>query len=138
MVHLIKLAVGIRDVDHLRQAQRERGETEPPLRHRTRHAPKRAEEIIRDGSIYWVIAGMIQCRQRILGIVPDRRLDGSACAALMLDPAVVAVDVRPMKAFQGWRYLAESDAPADMGADGGAGSGLPLTLQLALRELCLL
>ncbi|WP_284944789.1 DUF1489 family protein [Acidisoma cladoniae] len=138
MVHIIKMAVGIRDVEHLREAQRQRMEVEPPLRHRTRHAPKRAEEIIEGGSIYWVVGGMIQCRQRVLDIVSDTRMDGSACVALMLDEALVMVDPRPMRAFQGWRYLAESDAPADLSRVPGTQADLPPALRLALRELCLL
>jgi hypothetical protein len=138
MVHIIKMAVGIRDIEHLREAQRQRAEVEPPLRHRTRHAPKRAEEIIEGGSIYWVVSGMIQCRQRILDILPDTRMDGSACAALMLDDALVMVDPRPARAFQCWRYLSESDAPADLARAAGTQSELPPALRLALRELCLL
>jgi hypothetical protein len=138
MVHLIKLSVGIRDVEHLRLVQRERAETEPPLRHRTRQSPKRAAEIINGGSIFWVIGGMIQCRQRILDIQPDRRPDGTACAALILDRTVVLVDGRPVKPFQGWRYLNRNDAPNDLGAEEGSDKGLPSGLRLALRELCLL
>jgi len=138
MIHILKMAVGIRDVEHLREAQRQRLETEPPLRHRTRHAPKRAEEIIDGGSIYWVIGGMIQCRQRIIDIRPDRRMDGSACVALMLDAAVVMVDPRPAKPFQGWRYLSETDAPEDLSEGAGTRNDLPPALRLALRELCLL
>lgn len=138
MVHLIKLSVGIRDVDHLRAVQRERAESDPPLRHRTRHAPKRREEILDDGSIYWVIAGMVQARQRVLDIQSDHYEDGSAATALVLDPALVLVEPRPAKPFQGWRYLNRNEAPPDLGAPGEAGADLPPGLRLALRELCLL
>jgi hypothetical protein len=131
MVHLIKLSVGIRDVEHLRLVQKERQATDPPLRHRTRHWPKRGEEIIDGGSIYWVVAGMVQCRQRIVAIESDRYEDGSAATALMLEP-------RPMKPFQGWRYLARNDAPADLDTSQKAGMDMPSGLRLALRELCLL
>jgi hypothetical protein len=142
MVHLLKLSVGIRDMEHLREVQRVRAETEPPLRHRTRQMPKRAAEIIKDGSIFWVITGMIQCRQRIVDIRPDSRPDGTRCAALILDPAVVPVELRPVKPFQGWRYLNRNEAPADLGRDLGRGDGsnpaMPPGLRLALTELCLL
>lgn len=138
MLHLIKLCVGIRDVAHLRQVQAERLAADPPLLHRTRQWPKRAAEIIDGGSLYWVIAGQIQCRQRITDIRPDQRPDGSACAALLLDPALTLVEPRPMKPFQGWRYLKPEDAPAALDeAEEGRGD-LPLGLRLALRELCLL
>jgi hypothetical protein len=138
MVHLIKLAVGVQDVAHLSDLQRVRGETDPPLRHRTRQMPKRAAEIIGEGSIFWVIAGMIQCRQRILDITPDRRPDGTPCVALVLDPALVLVEARPLRPFQGWRYLNPDSAPPDIREGSGPHTELPLTLRLALTELCLL
>ncbi|MCB8873685.1 DUF1489 family protein [Acidisoma silvae] len=138
MVHLIKLSVGIRDVDHLRAAQRDRALSDPPLRHRTRHMPKRRDELLDGGSIYWVIAGMVQCRQALLDIQSDHYEDGSTATALVLDPALVLVQPRPLKAFQGWRYLNRNEAPPDLGDPGEAGSDLPPSLRLALRELCLL
>ncbi|GAB0118077.1 DUF1489 family protein [Acidisoma sp. 7E03] len=138
MLHLIKLSVGIRDVAHLRQVQAARQEAEPPLLHRTRQWPKRAADILAGGSIYWVIAGQVQCRQRLVDIRPDQRPDGSACTALVLDPALALVEPRPVKPFQGWRYLKAEDAPPDL-CEGGDGHGdLPVELRLALRELCLL
>lgn len=138
MIHLIKLSVGIRDVDHLRQVQQERQAGGAALRHRTRHWPRRAEELLDGGSIYWVVAGMVQCRQRLIGIESDTYEDGSAATALMLDPQLVLVEPRPAKPFQGWRYLPAGDAPADLGQSAEAGAALPAGLRLALRELCLL
>ena len=138
MVHLLKLSVGVRDVAHLSALQRERAQTDPPLRHRTRQMPKRAAEIIDGGSIFWVIAGMVQCRQRVLDITPDQRLDGTPCVALVLDPAIVLVDGRPLRPFQGWRYLDPDVAPPDLPDGPGADAQLPMALRLALVELCLL
>ncbi len=112
--------------------------TDPPLRHRTRQMPKRAADIIESGSIYWVIAGMIQCRQRILDLTPDQRPDGTPCAALILDPVIVPVEPRPVRPFQGWRYLKPDAAPADLRQGAGAEAELPTALRLALAELCLL
>ncbi|GAB0113286.1 DUF1489 family protein [Acidisoma sp. C75] len=138
MLHLIKLAVGIRDIAHLGEAQAARAAAEPPLRHRTRQWPKRSAELIDGGSIYWVIAGRVQCRQRISDLRQDHYPDASACAALILDPALVPVEPRLTKPFQGWRYLRGEDAPADLGPDAALGQDLPASLRLALRELCLL
>jgi hypothetical protein len=76
-------------------------------------------------------------RQRIVDIVPATRPDGSACAALILDPALVGVVGRPVKAFQGWRYLAPEAAPPDLAAATENGD-LPPALAQILRELCLL
>jgi hypothetical protein len=138
MVHLLKLSVGVRDVAHLSALQRDRADVDPPLRHRTRQMPKRAADIIAGGSIFWVIGGMIQCRQRILDIAPDRRSDGTPCVALMLDPAIVPVDGRPVRPFQGWRYLNPDAAPPDIPEGAGSEAQLPAALRLALAELCLL
>jgi len=138
MVHLLKLSVGVHDIAHLSALQRARAETDPPLRHRTRQMPKRAADIIDGGSIFWVIAGMIQCRQRILDIERDQRPDGTPCVALLLDPAIVLVDGRPVRPFQGWRYLNPEAAPPDISEGAGSSVQLPTALRLALVELCLL
>ena len=140
MLHLMKLAVGIRDLAHLRAVQAARAEADPPLRHYTRNFPRRAAEIRDGGSIYWVVSGALLVRQRILDIVEDRWDDGSACAALVLDPALVPVAGRPTKPFQGWRYLEAGDAPPDLGPQAAAEGvdALPEAMRRELTELGLL
>lgn len=140
MLHLTKLAVGVRDIAHLREIQAERAKRSPPLRHRTRNFPRRAAEIIDGGSIYWVISGSLLARQRILDIIDDQWDDGSACAGLILDPALVPLSGRPTKPFQGWRYLSQADAPPDLTAVPLAigEAALPAALRHELRALCLL
>ena len=139
MLHIVKLAVGIRDLAHLAEIQQARAKSDPPLRHKTRNRPKRAEEIIAGGSIYWVINRVIQVRQRITAIISDRGSDGSAYAGLVLDPELVRVVGRTAKPFQGWRYLNAADAPADLDdAPSSGADALPETLRLALSELALL
>ena len=59
MLHLTKLAVGVRDADHLRELQAVRMRDHPPLRHRTRNFPRRRLEVIDGGSMYWVIAALV-------------------------------------------------------------------------------
>lgn len=140
MLHIAKLAVGIRDIDELRAWQAERALIDAPLRHRTRFAPKRRDEVLDGGSIYWVVNGAMLVRQRLLDIAEDTRKDGSACTALVLDPALVALEGRPTKPFQGWRYLKPDDAPADLRDRGpvlGMGD-LPPELRRELRALCLI
>jgi hypothetical protein len=140
MQHLTKLAVGVRDIEHLRALQEERLEANPPLRHRTRSFPRRREEILQGGSMYWVISGTLLVRQRILDIIEDHRDDGTACTGIILDAALVPVVGRPTKPFQGWRYLSPQDAPDDVSllppALGEA--ALPPSLRRELRALCLL
>ncbi len=140
MLHLIKLAVGVRDIAHLAAIQAARAVSDPPLRHQTRSFPKRADEIVAGGSIYWVIQGAVCVRQRVLAITADVWDDGTKCAGLVLDPALVRVAARSMKAFQGWRYLSMADAPADISAAGSASGvdALPEEMRRALVNLALL
>jgi len=140
MLHLTKLAVGIADVGHLRAVQARRAELEPPLRHRTRNFPRRAAEVVAGGSMYWVIAGAMIVRQRVVAIERDRWDDGSACAALVLDPELVPLIGRVAKPFQGWRYLLPDQAPADLrsGPPAEGEAELPPKLREELRALGLL
>jgi hypothetical protein len=139
VIHLLKLAVGIRDAAHLGDVQRGRAEALPPLRHRTRNAPRRAAELCDGGSIYWVIGGLIQIRQNVTDVIPDQWEDGSPCAGLILDPLLVRVCPRPLKAFQGWRYLAADDAPPDLTeTPPEIAESLPPELLHALRALALM
>ena len=140
MLHLAKLAVGIRDIAHLRDVQAQRAAVRPPLRHQTRSFPRRTGEITAGGSIYWVIRGAMVVRQRVLDVQEDQWDDATRCAGLVLDAALVPVEGRPVKAFQGWRYLLDTEAPADIGPGGPAlgADGLPDGLRRELRTLCLL
>lgn len=140
MLHLLKLSVGVKDVAQLRAIQALRAAAQPPLRHQTRMAPKRRAALLDGGSIYWVIGGYIQVRQRLLDIMDDVWDDGSPCAGLVLDAELVPVAARPIKAFQGWRYLEAGAAPQDI-ASAAQASGmdaLPPELKAALRAACLI
>ena len=137
-LHLIKLAVGAKSVEDIRAWQAARAEIAPPLRHRTRNFPKRAAEILDGGSIYWVVNRVISVRQRIEDILEAKERDGTRCTDLVLHPVLVPVRGRVMKPFQGWRYLAADDAPADDGASGVADAPLPEALRRELASLALL
>ena len=133
---MLKLSVGVKNVAQLRTIQALRARLSPPLRHQTRMTPKRRDEILAGGSIFLVIAGWVQARQRILDLMEDRWDDDSRCCGLVLDPDLVPVQARAVKAFQGWRYLEAKDAPLDVD-DATAGEGkaaLPEALRAALRE----
>lgn len=140
MLHLMKLAVGIRDTAHLRERQREHARLFPPLHHRTRSFPRRAEEVVNGGSIYWVVSGLLLVRQLVTAIVPSQRDDGTACTELRLAEDLVPVEIRPVKAFQGWRYLQAESAPPDLssGRHNDVLLSLPEPLRMELQALCLL
>ena len=117
-LHLIKLAVGAESLADLREWMAERmaeaRRRGKPLRHAhiTRMTPKRAEEILDGGSLYWVVKGLISARQPILGIEPFMDSDGVGRCKIWLGQTVVAVAPRPMRAFQGWRYYRGQVRPA--------------------------
>ncbi len=143
-VHLIKMCVGIRSVDHLveRQADRleqarQRGEV-PTLRHVTRHMPRRAAELLDGGSLYWVIKGFVRVRQRLTTIDRIVNEEGRPSCALILDPKLVKTELRPCKPFQGWRYLAGEKAPPDATRAARGPAEVPSELAAELRALGLL
>ncbi len=134
---MMKLAVGIDDVDHLVRAQKARERRLGRRVHQTRMVPRRRADLLDGGSIYWVIRGLLRVRQRIAAIEEGLDDSGRACARLVLDGELVRVEPRPQRAFQGWRYLAPGDAPRDLGQRGGA-EELPAELWAELRALGLL
>lgn len=144
-LHLIKLCVGIECVEDLRERQQKRlddkkANGEPPeLLHITRMTPRRQEELLDGGSLYWVIKLSTQVRQRIIGLRPysDRR--GVKRCAIVLDPKLVLTVPKRRRPFQGWRYLKAQDAPDDIPKRRTkAGAHMPPALRAELTELGLL
>ncbi len=141
MLHLIKLCVGPKEVAELAAGQARRAVLDPPLRHQTRMAPKRAAELLDGGSLYWVLAGFVRVRQRLIDIREEAWDDGSSCVGLVLDPELVLVEPRPQKPFQGWRYLDPAAAPLDAPKGTVPATGLdqlPPALRRELEALCLI
>jgi hypothetical protein len=129
MMHMIKLCVGVSTVEELESYRSERAHWwgadygEGVHVHRTRTRPKRAEEIEGQGSIYWVISGVVRCRQPILRLAAATDAEGRACCDIIMAPDMIKVAPRPKQPFQGWRYLDPKDAPPDLdGGDAGQGS----------------
>lgn len=135
-MHLVKLAVGIDNPQHLKQRQdhfcttRWCGRDAHYLT--TRQFPQRAADIIGTGSLYWVIKGQITLRQPILHLEKATDDEGQSMTVIMLDPAHIMVQPTPRRPFQGWRYLVSADAPPDMD---GAHTGLDPALMRQLTEL---
>ena len=143
-LHLIKLCVGADSIDDLRDWVSHRALTaiaaglEPHSVHTTRMFPKRTEELLDGGSLYWVIKGAILIRQPILDLRPAKGADGIERCDIVLSPETIAVRPAPRRAFQGWRYLPAHEAPADVSVDQLAAPGLPPALVAELRTLGLL
>lgn len=143
-VHLLKLCVGVDTVQELKAWQEARlkrlarsGKT-PQLCHRTLQTPRRRDEVLDGGSLYWVVKGFVLARQRVLDLRPDRKDDGTACCGIVLDPTLVTTRPHPRRAFQGWRYLEAADAPPDTQGLGDGGHTLPRAMREELRELRLI
>lgn len=136
-VNLVKLSVGTESVEGL-QAWQEMRRAELPEglpRHVTRMWPKREPEILSGGSIFWVIKGQIQCRQRILRMDEVIGEDGIRRCAIILDPELHRTHTATKRPFQGWRYLKPEDSPADLPQGRQAEDPLPLELSQALAEI---
>jgi hypothetical protein len=145
-LHLVKLCVGCDSIEDLASWQAERlkqrrkaGEKRPHLFHRTFQTPKRRDELLAGGSLYWVIKGLIQVRQPLLDIRDGTKEDGTPCCVLVFKNELVAVRPMPRRAFQGWRYLAADEAPEDLGRLSAAGlAAMPAKLRKDLAELGLI
>jgi hypothetical protein len=136
-VHLIKLCVGAEAVEDLTDWQktaRAKGPDGLP-RHVTRMWPKRAEEVLNGGSLYWVFKGSVLCRQRILRLDEVEGGDSILRCGIVLDPAIVRVSAAQRRPFQGWRYLSPEDAPRDIAARRAQDDVLPPSLENALAEI---
>jgi hypothetical protein len=113
VIHLIKLAVGCDGIDALKAFQAARLAAYGHVFHLTRSVPKRADELIDGGSIYWIVKGHIVARQRVLEVRSVQDDEGKPQCCLILAPEVIEVEARPAKPFQGWRYLEPQSAPRD-------------------------
>ncbi|MCH2093957.1 MAG: DUF1489 domain-containing protein [Rhodobacteraceae bacterium] len=140
VTHLIKLSVGSESIETVQAWQdMRRAQTPDGLpRHVTRMWPRREADVLNGGSIYWVIKGVIQCRQRILRLDEVMGQDGIRRCAMVLDPEIVRTTAAPRRPFQGWRYLSPDDAPADLSSDRAAEQALPPDLAGALADIGLL
>ena len=130
--------MGARDIAHLHALHMAEAAQDPPLRHITRNRPKRADELLDGGSLYWVIGGAVLVRQKLLDIRTEAASDGMSYTALVLDPELVRVEARAMRAFQGWRYLEPEDAPPDLSAQRSETTEMPEEMRRALAALALL
>ena len=136
-VHLLKLCVGAESVEDLIDWHRTHPSPYPTgeRRHVTRMWPKREAEVIAGGSLYWVIKGVVLCRQRILDLQEVNLGDGIPRCALVLDQEVIRTEAAPRRPFQGWRYLDPKDSPRDLAKVRTKDDILPPALAQALAEL---
>ena len=125
-LHMTKIAFGAKSVDDLREWL----ERYPEAVLNTQYLPKRHEEMV-GGSLYWIYEHALVGRSPIIGF--SQRDDGRW--NITLEPRLIAVEPRAKRAHQGWRYLNDEDAPADLGSGTMAGDVLPGHLVKELAKL---
>ncbi|HSI01280.1 MAG TPA: DUF1489 domain-containing protein [Reyranella sp.] len=141
VLHLIKLAVGVDDLAHMKKLQamrrKQRGQT-PRSPHwvYTRNTPRRTDDLL-GGSLYWVVRGVIRCRQELIGFDEDfDKEEAHKYCRIKVKRSLIPTAPRACRAFQGWRYFGPDDAPPDL-AKGDSGD-LPKAMADELRRLGLL
>ncbi|KAB2718462.1 DUF1489 family protein [Brucella intermedia] len=143
-LNLVKLCVGCDSIEDLaawidfRLAEQRAVGLVPEQFHTTRMVPKRIDELLEGGSLYWVIKGNVQCRQRLLDVRPFTDEQGINRCHLVLEPKVIPTEWQPRRAFQGWRYLNDNEVPRDESAGKAGRAALPAELRQELAALGLL
>jgi hypothetical protein len=136
-LNLVKLCVGVSELSQMEQWLEDVKHGRETLDHVTRMFPRRKEEILPGGSLYWVIRGMILCRQPIADLEPVTGADGIERCRIVFKPKIIPVRPVPRRAFQGWRYLEVADAPPDL-SKGATAAGISEKMRRELAELGLL
>ncbi len=139
MVNLVKLCVGADTVDDIISRQElpntHNTGTSQVKKHITRMWPKRSQEILSGGSLFWVIKGFIQARQKIISLEEVIGTDNVRRCAIILDPDIFLTTLVRKRPFQGWRYLDEKDSPPDLHKFDGKETNIPNELALALADI---
>ena len=137
-LNILKLCVGVSEIAELSHWVAECRKGRDTLDHVTRMFPRRRDEILPDGSLYWVIRGMILCRQPIADLEAVTGSDGIGRCRIVFKPKIIAVRPTPRRAFQGWRYLSADDAPPDLGKGQAQALDMPDDMRRELAALGLL
>jgi hypothetical protein len=136
-LHLLKLSVGTDSVEDLADWQDSQKARWPKgcAVHVTRMWPKREAELLEGGSIYWIIKGVMLCRQRLVGLERVDGSDGITRCAMVMDRDIIRTESAPRRPFQGWRYLTPEDAPRDLAKGRENDDTLPEDLARALADI---
>lgn len=126
-LHLTKVAYGCASLAILESRLASRGDE---VRLTTRYRPKRESELA-GGSLFWIIAHKLVARSPILRF---EEAEGGR-TNIVIEPRCIRLAPLPRRAHQGWRYLEQDQAPADLAAVEGDGDALPPAL---LQELTMM
>jgi hypothetical protein len=143
-LHLIKLCVGVDSIRELdewikeRTAQKKKKKEPIEHIHTTRMMPTQKEALLDGGSLYWVIKGVVSCRQKLIDLRQFTDKEGIRRCRIVMDPKLVPVLPKPRSAFQGWRYLKANEAPADLEKGAKGATAMSEEMRRELGELGLL
>jgi len=126
-LNLTKIAFGCESLSVLQERLAARG---AEARLTTRNRPRREAELA-GGSLYWIIANRLVARSPILRF---EAAEGGK-TDIVISASAIPVLTQPRRVHQGWRYLEEGDAPADLADSGDAGATLPDNLRDELAML---
>ncbi|MEO7370599.1 MAG: DUF1489 domain-containing protein [Ilumatobacteraceae bacterium] len=136
---MIKLAVGVDDLTHMKKlqaARRKQRRQKPGSPHWvfTRNTPKRAEELLAGGSLYWVVRGVIRCRQVLVGFDEDfDKEEARKYCKIRVKRTIIRTAPQACRAFQGWRYFEGDRVPPDLSK--GDTSDMPAEMAAELKRL---
>ena len=99
----------------------------------TRYLPKRHAELV-GGSLFWIHKHQLVARSPIVGF--EATEDGRT--NILISTTLIDVHPVPRRAHQGWRYLADADAPRDLGEGEEAGEVMSGRLAGKLAKLGLI
>ncbi|MCZ7642284.1 MAG: DUF1489 family protein [Pseudorhodoplanes sp.] len=143
-LHLLKLSVGTESVDELQKwirakmkERKKKGQKAERI-HTTRMVPKRIDELLDGGSIYWVIRGQIMCRERLIDIRPFVDKDGIGRCHLVLDPEMRSGRATAVPGLPGLALPSREDAPRDLDRSAPGLAAMPEPMRRELRELGLI
>ena len=133
MLNLKKLCVGITSFEMLQEWQNSEIRNKRQLFHTTRIKPKRSDEILPEGSLYWISKNKFIARQKIIEFKDVVRKDGKSACKIIFDSKLYRVANIPHRPFQGWRYLTEDKVPKDIFKDSN-NNEIPSAMLAELNE----
>lgn len=126
-LHILKVAAGISSLEQLKLIVSQYSYSDPELglimHMSSRNTPKRADELLDGGSVFWIIKRAIVARAPLVAIREEERLDGRKGCQMCIRPEVISTIPQPKRGFQGWRYLKDEEAPDDLEFNGSGSDG---------------
>ena len=126
-LHMTKVAYQAQSLAEIHGWFAQRGDV---ARLTTRYLPKRHGEMV-GGSLFWIFKHQLVARSPILGFEEAE----AGRTNIVISTTLIDVLPVPRRAHQGWRYLADADAPRDLAEGEDASEVMPGRLAGELAKL---